>query len=283
MNCTRVSAQDTLPKFNVVGKSNNRNVISWANNYPFISQISIQRSADSLFNFKTILTVPDATVPQNGLVDSKAPPLPVFYRLFIVLDSGKYFFTKSRSPAPDTSMVINDPVLKDNQRVILSDSLTSKEVTNIEEKLAPANPVVPKPEKFFIIKKKDVYSSVSEKNFKKFRDSMVYQTRDTLVFEAVDTVFIRPFVPKEVFRASKYVFTEKYGNLMIALPDADHKKYNISFFEENKSPLFEIKEVKSTTLIVDKTNFVHAGWFYFELYENGVLKEKNKFLIPKDF
>jgi len=36
-------------------------------------------------------------------------------------------------------------------------------------------------------------------------------------------------------------------------------------------------------LTLDKSNFIHAGWFKFELYEDGQLKEKNKLLIPKDF
>src|SRR5688572_21144727 len=85
-----IRAQDTLPKFTVVSKPNNRNVVSWTNAFPYTSQISIQRSGDSTRNFKTILTVPDPSVPQNGFVDSKFPAGPVFYRLFIVLDSGKY-------------------------------------------------------------------------------------------------------------------------------------------------------------------------------------------------
>jgi hypothetical protein len=67
------------------------------------------------------------------------------------------------------------------------------------------------------------------------------------------------------------------------LPDAGLYKYSLKFFEENSSPVFEVKQVKDSVLILDKTNFLHSGWFKFELYENGVLKEKNKFLIPKDF
>lgn len=281
---TPSGAQDTLPRFTVVGKPNNRNVISWTNNFRKISQISIQRSHDSTKNFKTILTVPDPSVSQNGFVDTKAPVQNMFYRLFIVLDSGKYQFSRSKKPAPDTATVSIEPVLKnDNQRVVLSDSLSNREVTALKEKLQTTNPVIPKPEKFFIIRKKNVYSSVSEKNFRKFRDSIVFVTKDTLVFESVDTIVIKPFVPKEIYRASKFVYTEKYGNVMISLPDAGNKKYSISFFEEDKKPLFEISEVKSTSLIVDKTNFVHSGWFWFELYEDGGLKERHKFFIPKDF
>src|SRR5688572_32183972 len=65
-------AQDTLPGFSALTRGNDKVIISWTNNYPVTTQISIQRSKDSTKNFKTILTVPDPKVLQNGFVDSKA-------------------------------------------------------------------------------------------------------------------------------------------------------------------------------------------------------------------
>jgi hypothetical protein len=94
---------------------------------------------------------------------------------------------------------------------------------------------------------------------------------------------IRPFVPKEVFRVSKYVFTEKEGRVKISLPDATDKKYSVKFYEEDSTFLFEIKKISEPVLMLDKSNFIHAGWFRFELYEDGHLKEKQKLYIPKDF
>ncbi|HSC36537.1 MAG TPA: hypothetical protein VLD19_01650, partial [Chitinophagaceae bacterium] len=80
-------AQDTLPKFTLVNKGNGRIIISWTSPYKSsVHQLSIQRSFDSTRNFKTILTLPDPTVPQNGYVDTKAPTEHMFYRLFILLD-----------------------------------------------------------------------------------------------------------------------------------------------------------------------------------------------------
>ena len=43
------------------------------------------------------------------------------------------------------------------------------------------------------------------------------------------------------------------------------------------------KTVKESYITLDKANFLHAGWFWFELYEEGKLKEKHRFYIPKDF
>ncbi|MEO8583574.1 MAG: hypothetical protein ABI415_07245 [Flavitalea sp.] len=283
---TASMSQDTLPKFTVVKKPNNRNVISWTNPFIYTSQISIQRSFDSTKNFKTILTVPDANVPQNGFVDTKAPDEKIFYRLFIVLDSGKYQFSRSKRPAPDSGTVrkgIATGIKNDNSRVI-TDSLNNKEVKALDEKLKPTLPEVIKPERFFVIKRRDtIVNRIPEYYLKKFRDSIVYITKDTLLFESVDTILIKPFIPKEIYKASKYVFTEKYGNVTIALPDVFTKKYSVKFFDEKMLQIFEVDEVQSSVVIIDKTNFIHSGWFWFELYEGGKLKEKNKFFLPKDF
>lgn len=268
-------AQDTLPRFTVVGRANNRNVISWTNPFKSITQIGIQRSTDSTKNFKTIITVPDPTVQQNGFADTKAPSSPIYYRLFIALDSGKYLFTNSKRPAPDTGLPGDESFLfDDNQRVKFSDSLSTNQVKTIKGS---------NKEKMYVIKRRETYINVAESGFKKFRDSLLFLTKDTMVYVSADSILIKPFFQKDIYLASKYVFTEKYGNVMIMLPDAERKKYSVSFFEENKKPVFDIKEIKSTSLVVDKTNFVHSGWFWFELFENGELLERHKFFIPKDF
>lgn len=86
------------------------------------------------------------------------------------------------------------------------------------------------------------------------------------------------------FSPSIYVFTTKDGNVKISLPDDEKpKKYSIKFFDADQQLLFELKEVKAKTFRLDKTSFYHAGWFYFELYEDGKLLEKHKFYLEKEF
>ena len=82
--CSSVTAQDTLPKFTVRNIGSNKIVVSWVNTFKNIRQISIQRSFDSLRDFKTIMTVPDPTVPENGYLDTKAVSDRMFYRLYIM-------------------------------------------------------------------------------------------------------------------------------------------------------------------------------------------------------
>jgi hypothetical protein len=79
------------------------------------------------------------------------------------------------------------------------------------------------------------------------------------------------------------VYTNKDGYLFVNLPDAARKKYHIKFYEEDDSFLFELKNIKEPALTLDKANFMHAGWFKFELYNDEKLIEKNRFYLSKEF
>lgn len=90
-------------------------------------------------------------------------------------------------------------------------------------------------------------------------------------------------VKKPTFVPSFYVYTNKEGYVYINLPDADTKKYSVKFYEEDNTPLFEIKPIKEPALTLDKANFLHGGWFHFELYNDDKLVERHKFYLTKDF
>ena len=81
---------------------------------------------------------------------------------------------------------------------------------------------------------------------------------------------------------SSYIYTGKENNIIVLLPLAETKKYLVKFFDDNNKLLFEVNKLRDTKLIIEKVNFMHAGWFYFELYENGKLLEKNKFNISAE-
>ncbi|MBS1668868.1 MAG: hypothetical protein JST58_15950 [Bacteroidetes bacterium] len=296
-----VSAQDGLPKFSAVLKANGKVIISWKNYYPVVTQIGIQRSADSLKNYTTLLSVPDPSVAENGFVDAKIPNPRIFYRLFIVLDSGRYLFTKPLRPIKDTavqlattnttnktaSTIIDEPdnaIAARAEKQRLSDT---KRITEPVEIDAPGkintSPKIALNKIYYIKKQDSLIGQLFERSVPKFKDSILAKTKDTLVFNGTDTILIRPFIPKEVYKISRYVYTTKDNNVNIVLPEAGQKNCTVKFFEMDGSPLFEIKEIKQPLLTVDKTNFVHAGWFRFELFEDGRLKEKNRLFIQKDF
>jgi hypothetical protein len=236
-------SQDTLPRFTLKNAGNNRIIIGWVNNYPNIRQISIQRSFDSLNFYKTILTVPDPAALQNGYMDVKATNDHMFYRLFILLDKGVYLFSAAKKPVLDTARKISVAATK-LDTIIVNGKLV----------IVPAKPIVIKIDSL----QWGDSSAVPNPNYTK------PQTK--------------------AFTPSLHVFTNRDGYVRINLPDDEKsKKYSIKFFEDAGSFLFELKEIKEKDFKIDKTNFYHAGWFRFELYENGKLLEKHKFYLEKDF
>lgn len=221
-------AQDTLPDFSVKNAGNNRIIIGWTNKFENIRQISIQRSFDSLKNYKTILTVADPTTPQNGFADTKAPNDHMFYRLYILLDKGVYLFSDVKKPVLDTSKAISTEPFKPSMDtpVIVIDSLGR-------------------------------------------------------VLDTLSRVNKKPVIP--AFVPSRYVYTYKDGYVRVSLPDEPSKTYSIKFFDADNNPLFELKNLTERNFKLEKSNFYKAGWYFFELYENGELLEKHKFLLTKDF
>lgn len=297
LSSATLRAQDTLPHFSATARATGKILISWHNRYPVVTQISIQRSADSLRNFTTLLTVPDPTLPENGATDSKAPSPNFFYRLFIVLDNGKYVFTPSRRPqfaktrtaaAAQEDNTEQPEARAANPRVFFVDPAKDRGTATIR---TPSILRSPPPRlsdlafsgTLFIRRGDSLIGTVSGRQLPSFRDSILNRTRDTLIFIDDDTLLIRPFIPVEVYRVSTYVYIGRYGNIHLSLPEAGRRHYSVKFFDDTNKLLFELSEIRDPSLILDKTNFSHAGWFRFELYDGDQLKEKNKLFIPKEF
>jgi hypothetical protein len=294
---TILKAQDTLPRFSATARGPGKILISWHNNYPVVTQINIQRSTDSLKYFTTLLTVPDPKLPENGAVDSKAPHLNFYYRLFIVFDNGQYLFTpshRSRSVTGESEAVAREDEAAEKvlakavePRIVFVDPAGPRQVATIKNLSGSHGTAQISNEAYSAIinirRGDSIIGKLTARQIQSFRDSVLRRTRDTLVFIDGDTLLVKPFVPIEVYKVSAYVYTGKYGNIHVSLPEAGRKQYSVKFFDEDNKLMFELSEIKDPSLILDKTNFQHAGWFRFELYDGDQLKEKNKLFIPKDF
>jgi len=128
-------AQDTLPKFSVKNVGGNRIVIGWVNKFETVRQITIQRSFDSLKNFKSILTVADPSIPENGYVDTKATNDHMFYRLYIMLDKGVFLFSDAKKPIFDSIIPVKKDAVKTDLPglvvpVIINDSIVLGPLNN---------------------------------------------------------------------------------------------------------------------------------------------------------
>jgi len=264
------AAQDTLPDFSAAKRAKGRVILSWKNPFQDIRQLSIQRSDNKKGPFKTILTLPDPSIPENGFFDASAPHDSLYYRLYIMREGGNYMFSPVKRPVLDTTS--RDEEISHFQQ-------PSADPGNLPSKLpVSAGPAI-------VVKVGDIVAGmIPERSLKNFRDSILHKTKDTLYFLTKDTIQIKPFVPKEIYRPSTYVFTAKDGHVQLTLPEND-EPYSVVFFDEADTTevLFELKNIRKTTLTLDKSNFIRSGWFWFELYEGKKLKERHKLYIPKDF
>jgi hypothetical protein len=202
-----LSAQKYLPDFSVTEIARGSNKISWLNPFKNCVQIAVQRSADSLKNFKTILSAKNPELKENGFTDNSAShSSPDYYRIFYTLSDGSYFFSA-------------------------------------------VFPV-----------KKEQYKTDTRKESK----------------EKIKTI------PKKIIkgkRPSRMVYTDGRGNLVIAIPAIKQHQYTLIIYDTDRTILFTIKRIQEPELTIEKANFLHTGWFSFELFEDGILIEKNRFYI----
>ena len=230
--------------------------VEWQNPYgDSIIQLNVQRSWDSVKLFKTIFVPLSPELPLNGYIDATAGYTGMYYRIFYVLSDGSFFFTKAKKAK--------------------SGSDFTNEIS--EDKAA---------DKDFLITIHDEDTVITQFNYegyKKFRDSIVNFTRDTLYSLTDADVLIRYYNNTSSWLPSAHVFTNTDGYVQIYLADAEQKNYRLRFFDETHKFLFGIQRVTQNQFILDKTDFMHSGWFYFELSEDNRVKERNKFYIPKDF
>ena len=291
--CSRVFAQDTLPKFTVMDFGYTKIQISWINPFPYLSQVSVQRSYDSIRNFQTIFTSQSPELPQNGFMDITAPGgMKVFYRIFFVKEPGNYAYSKSY--AIKTSTRNQAMAILSNAEINLRNKDTKRMntdlITNVNSTpgAAPSSVSIKKKEPVRYIniynRNKDSLMFVYEyPDYKRFKDSLIRFTKDTLWALNNYEVLWKRFVPKYVWKPSLYIFTTDNNEIKLELPSVSKHHYRVKFFDNTGYLLFEMKHVKEQELILDKTNFLHAGWYFFDLYEDEQLKEKNKFYLESDF
>ncbi|NCI45921.1 hypothetical protein [Sediminibacterium soli] len=352
--------QEFLPAITVRELTQTKVGISWNNPHPNCIQLAIQRSTDSISNFRTIFSSLSPELPSNGFVDNKPiRGMKSYYRIFYVLEGGAYYFSKVGSAyipwinqgASAVSTAARDMIsihvkgvplfklskqayarFRDSINRKTKDGLRKIDDYNIEWKPVPVKKGVN--QLVTVYDRERPLLALGSTDYQRFRDSIATKTKDTLymvdpfriqlrkftkapdfisvyrndslirqlpfnqyVFfrdslatNTKDTLFsrnayrleIRPFYPRYAWRPSAYVFTNSKGYVTILLPEARQHRYHIIFYDADNSELFQIKSIKETELFLDKTNFVHAGWFSFELYEDDKLKEKNKFLLTKD-
>ncbi|MFZ9695215.1 MAG: hypothetical protein ACO3AY_04990 [Chitinophagaceae bacterium] len=289
---TKSSAQDTLPNFKVQDIGNNRYVISWTNNYPYTAQITIQRSFDSLRGYKSILTVPDPTSKQNGFADSKAVNDHMFYRLYILLDNGRYVFTAAKQPSKAPVEVAPSPTTpatnkKKIEPINAGASLDQVTIKDFKKDSAFANPRNTTSTPKEIRQEEEAINETSSPlpvdQLKKAAPIVIRLENIRTGDSAKVPTVVTPQGEPNAYAPSLYVYTHPDGNIRIQVPNRSRlSRYRIRFYELDKSFLFELKNLPAPNFQLDKTNFLHGGWFLFELLDENRILEKHKLYLEKE-
>lgn len=283
-------SQDSLPNFNVAVLRGEKAQISWTNQFPNCIQLSVQKSYDSLRFFQTIFSSLSPELPQNGYVDNNyLPQIKIYYRIFYVLDDGKYFFTQSKSATKPTTIIVKNISLEAKDKVE-TDKTSNKYDTSQQIKqfqlITTPNPNALPIKKIITIYRRNLdtlFNVLDESSYKKFKDSIGQKTKDTLFSYENEIVIWKPFIPKPLWKPSLFVYSTLKGYIEINLPKYKTSKYHIVFFDENNNELFKIKQISQPKLKLEKVNFLKSGLYHFNLFDESKLIESNMFYIDKDF
>jgi hypothetical protein len=265
-------AQDSLPNFSVDVR-NGAIIIGWINPYNDIAQLIIQQSKDSISGFRSIVTMPDPAAVTNGFAYKKPYSENYYYRIFYLRSGSRYMFTAPKKPSPEIKQIAQKPIQdKVAENLITSpkqvDSIIKSNpsiVTDIKKGLKADSVVLEKIDSVFRVN--------PEKAMKIIR----YVGQVASPLQKIDHT-----TKDDIFNPSGFIFTNNEGNLVIALPDVHKKKFSLYVQTKEGTPVFEMKNIKEPLLQIDKSNFYKSGWFKYELYEAGRLREKNRFYIPED-
>ena len=265
-------AQDSLPNFSVDIR-NGTIIIGWINPYNDIAQLIIQQSKDSISGFRSIVTMPDPGAVTNGFAYKKPNSENYFYRIFYLRSGSRYMFTAPKKPRPEVKIQeVKAVAFKEPDKMITS----PKQVDSIIK----SNPTIATDIKK-VLKADSVVLEKIDSVFK------VNPEKAMKIIRYVDQV-VKPLekiehtTKDDIFNPSGFIFTNNEGNLVIALPDVNKKKFSLHVQTKEGTPVFEMKNIKEPLLQIDKSNFYKSGWFKYELYEAGRLREKNRFYIPAD-
>jgi len=266
--------QEALPSFSATIRSG-RTLISWTNPFEKVVQISVQRSADSLFGFRTIVTMPDASLAANGFMDVSAPDTRQFYRLYVQLPFGRFFQTGVKRP----SLSDGNPPLSHTPLPIAPSPLPPDRtpVGRPSPDGSAVTPPVAEPQAEDAADYEQIIRRTRMVPVRKFPwrylepgDPMAAAPRQLSVV-----------LPANLFTPSPFLFTNREGNVVVAIPQRPGGRFSVHFFLPEGTPLFQFDMQQEPILILDKVNFQRSGWFDFEIRHDGRARERNRIFIPK--
>lgn len=231
------NAQPILP--DIVGASEKGiNVLSWTSQYDGLKSIAVQRSNDSVFNYKTIGYVKNLKKGPQAFIDGHPEAGKNWYRLYIVFGSDLTWYSNRFKLYVDSATIMNKGVLPPNDSL---QKLATKVKIETSTSPAPATP----------------------------GDTANVGTSTIPIPRIVIDIPAPEDINAFSYMKSQYVFTNPFtGHVNLELPDYGEHNYSVRFFDQNNREVLEIPGVTEPQVIIDKRNFKKKGLYKFILRQD---------------
>ena len=261
-----VWAQPKLPAFQATRIAEDKALIEWRNSDTSVRQISIQQSSDSLKGFRTALTIPDPSLPQNGVLLNRPNAGKQFYRLFVLYPGGRYIFSTVQSaskiitPATisSTPNIPKEPTDLSLPKSVMPSTKTEESVT------APQAEPIKRKDSLMLAKPIQITLPVLAPG----KDINIKKNEPV-------TIQLLEYVPNLA------VHTLPDGFVFVQIsPRIELNTLQIRFFTDQDQPLFHLDQPKIREFRIEKSNFYRAGWYRYEVWQKGKKTHTERFFIP---
>lgn len=245
------------------------NVLSWDCQYDGIKSIAVQRSSDSVFNYKTIGYVKNLKKGQQAFIDGHPQAGTNWYRLYIGFSSDLTWYSNTIKVYIDSATLLAKSVIPPNdslQKYASSVKISPEDV--IASSTAPAVTAAP----------------ATTGNTTTTTTTRPATTTTTIPGRSVATTPATPApkaklnlnIPEDnevnqfTYIKSRHVFTNPFtGHVTLELPEDMREPYAIKFFKQgdDRTPVMDIPRIRKNKVIIDKHNFQGKGMYKFILYK----------------
>lgn len=255
-------AQDNLP-YMTVRSDKGQHLLSWNNQYDGVRNIAVQRSTDSVRNFKTIGMLNAPKKGKGQYTDEHPVVGNNFYRLSIEFGGDLEWFSNTYKLYLDSASMAK--WAEERLKAMQAAQAAKEAEERLREAARQAAKEAEKP-----VEKIPVPAPAPAPVA---RNTPAKQPE----LARVDT----PVIPKEpekpapfTFTPSSKIYTNPYtGHVNINLDDAQSHRYSIRFFDPSKNEVLKVSRVSKPFLVLDKNNFNSRGIFSFQLFDGTTLVE----------
>lgn len=239
---TSIYAQaPTLPDI-VAASDKGVNVLTWNCQYDGIKSIAVQRSTDSVVNYKTIGYVKNTKKGLQAFLDGHPDPGDNWYKLNIAFSSDLTWESNKIKVYIDSATLLSRGVIPPN------DSL-QKYATNVN------------------IKPQDVIAS-SMATTKDINTSIQVNKPSIGDAPELDIDIPTSDANQMTYIKSQHVFTNPFtGHINVELPNDTRETFSLQFFTQDDltTPVLDIPRLREKKVIIDKHNFQGKGVYKFIL------------------